>query len=110
MLLSTRFWRDIWVGSQPLKDVFPRLFSVSVAKEILVAEARVQVDGLWCWKVDWRRALFDWELDLYHNLLEVIGGVVLSEEVDRWIWAEEGDGNFSVKSCYNMLVRLETPV
>jgi hypothetical protein len=107
---STRFWRDIWVGSQPLKDVFPRLFSVSVAKEILVAEARVQVDGLWCWKVDWRRALFDWELDLYHNLLEVIGGVVLSEEVDRWIWAEEGDGNFPVKSCYNMLVRLETPV
>jgi hypothetical protein len=53
--------------------------------------------------------LFDWELDLYHNLLEVIGGVVLSEEGDRWIWAEDGDGNFSVKSCYNMLVRLETP-
>jgi hypothetical protein len=106
---STRFWRDIWVGNLPLMDVFPRLFSVSVSKEISVAEARVQVDGLWCWKVDWRRVLFDWELDLYHNLLEVIGGVVLSEEGDRWIWAEDGDGNFSVKSCYNMLVRLETP-
>jgi hypothetical protein len=106
---STRFWSDIWVGSQPLKDVFPRLFSVSVAKDLLVAEARVWVDGLWCWKVDWRRALFDWELELYQNLLEAIGGVVLSEVDDRWTWAEEGDGSFSVKSCYNMVVRLETP-
>ncbi|KAK2400342.1 hypothetical protein QL285_050052 [Trifolium repens] len=108
--LSTRFWRDIWVGNRPLKDVFPRLFSVSVSKELSVAEAWVRVEGLWCWVVDWRRALFDWELDLYHNLLQVIGDVVLSEEEDRWIWAEEGEGNFSVKSCYNLLARLGTPV
>jgi hypothetical protein len=29
----TSFWDDIWVGNLPLKDRFPRLFSISTQKE-----------------------------------------------------------------------------
>ncbi|MCI22238.1 F-box family protein, partial [Trifolium medium] len=40
---------------------------------------------------------------------EVIRGASLLADEDRWIWVEEGDGMFSVKSCYNLLSRLVTP-
>jgi hypothetical protein len=48
-------------------------------------------------------------MDLYHNQLELIRGASLSAEEDKWIWVEDGDGIFSVKSCYNLLSRLVTP-
>jgi hypothetical protein len=36
-----------------------------------------------------RHCLFDWEMDIYHNLLELIRGASLSAEEDKWIWVEE---------------------
>jgi hypothetical protein len=91
---KTLFWRDIWVGDRPLKEVFPRLFSVSTSKDLLVSEAGAWAGGQWRWEVAWRRNLFDWELDLYHNMLEAIGGISISEAEDRWIWSENEDGFF----------------
>jgi hypothetical protein len=35
---DTIFWHDTWVGVQPLKEVFPRLFLVSTQKECSVSE------------------------------------------------------------------------
>jgi hypothetical protein len=35
---DTIFWHDTWVGVQPLKEVFPRLFLVSTKKECSVSE------------------------------------------------------------------------
>jgi hypothetical protein len=104
--VTTQFWRDVWDGSQPLKDVFPCLFCVSASKDLLVSDAGSWVGGRWNWAVVWRRNLFEWETELYHNLLEVIRGTSLSGDVDNWIWVEDGDGTFSVKSCYNLLSRL----
>jgi hypothetical protein len=34
----TSFWADKWIGELPLKDRFPRLFSISNQKEASVAE------------------------------------------------------------------------
>jgi hypothetical protein len=105
---KTLFWRDIWVGDRPLKDVFPRLFSVSTSKDLLVSEAVAWEEGRWRWEVAWRRNLFGWELDLYHNMLESFRGISISEVEDKWIWTEDDDGIFSVKSCYNLLARLDS--
>jgi hypothetical protein len=104
--VTTQFWRVVWVGSQPLKEVFPRLFSVAASKDLLVSDAGSWVGGWWCWAVEWRRNLFEWELELYQNLLEVICGTSMSGAADNWVWIEAGDGVFSVKSCYNLLSRL----
>jgi hypothetical protein len=62
--------------------------------------------GDYCWAVEWRRNLFEWELELYQNLLEVICGTSLSGAADNWVWIEADDGVFSVKSCYNLFSRL----
>jgi hypothetical protein len=53
---QTRFWEDVWVGNSTLCDRFPRLFSISVQNQALVASLRspVEVDG---WNLLWRRRL-----------------------------------------------------
>jgi hypothetical protein len=37
---STSFWLDIWVGNSPLKDRFPRLYSISNKKDAMVADTK----------------------------------------------------------------------
>jgi hypothetical protein len=90
---TTQFWRDV------SKRCVPRLFSVSAYKDLLrVSDAGVWVAGRWIWSLEWRRYLFDWERDLYHNLLEVICGASLSAAEDKWILVEDGDG--MIRDCY----------
>jgi hypothetical protein len=36
--MSTRFWRDVWLGDSPLCFKFPRLFSLSEQKDYCVGE------------------------------------------------------------------------
>ena len=35
---KTEFWNDVWIGDKPLKEIFPRLFSISKGKKLSVAE------------------------------------------------------------------------
>jgi hypothetical protein len=30
---TTRFWKDVWVGNQPLQQRFPRLYGISTQQE-----------------------------------------------------------------------------
>ncbi|MCI12865.1 putative non-LTR retroelement reverse transcriptase, partial [Trifolium medium] len=80
---QTKFWRDIWVGTVPLQDKFPRLFSVSTQKDCNVVDLREMVEGVVNWRFVWRRRLFVWEENLVMELLEIINQVVLSEECDK---------------------------
>jgi hypothetical protein len=45
----TSFWWDTWVGALPLKDRFPRLFSISNQKHASVAEVRNPDAGVVVW-------------------------------------------------------------
>jgi hypothetical protein len=56
--VTTQFWSDVWVGSRPLKEVFPRPFCVSASKDLLVSDAGSWVGGRWCWAVAWHHNLF----------------------------------------------------
>jgi hypothetical protein len=59
--MLTRFWRDVWIGDSPLCIKFPRLFSLSLQKDVCVGEfLKVEDDRRW-WNFIWRRNLFQWE-------------------------------------------------
>jgi hypothetical protein len=51
----TSFWVDNWIGDSPLKDRFPRLFSISNQKEASVAEIWDPGIGEFGWRFNWRR-------------------------------------------------------
>ncbi|XP_015954715.1 uncharacterized protein LOC107479077 [Arachis duranensis] len=81
----TLFWVDNWVQGGPPKVIFPRLFSISNQQGSMIGDCGFW-DGLeWIWNFQWRRELFQWELELVHQLLErlrlVLQSETLSEEV-----------------------------
>jgi hypothetical protein len=102
---QTSFWKDCWVGSVPLCQSFPRLFSISLQQEASVA-------SIWCpngisnWKLIWRRRLFVWETALLDELLLLLRAVTLSQEADGWGWRPEQGGEYTVKSTYDFVSSL----
>jgi hypothetical protein len=104
--MQTRFWWDIWNGGIPLKDRFPRLFSISNQQNASVAEMYNNNIGGERWLFTWRRRFFVWESELFEELKDSIYGTVLSESEDCWCWRPENDAVFSVKSTYNLVSSL----
>ncbi|GAU32684.1 hypothetical protein TSUD_145580 [Trifolium subterraneum] len=72
------FWKDIWVGDQTLEQRFPRLFGISIQQDEL-------------------------EEALEQELKLVIGNIIITEEIDGWVWRPNVAEGFSVKSLYQSL-------
>ncbi|GAU34179.1 hypothetical protein TSUD_162800 [Trifolium subterraneum] len=100
----TRFWSDNWIGDVLLCSKFPRLFSLSLQKEATVSEMMVVEGETKSWNFLWRRSLFLWEEERVSQLLSLLENVSLSLEEDKWHWALDPDGCFSVKSAYDSLL------
>ena len=73
---TIKFWEDYWVGDRPLKESFPRLYSVSDSKEMAVSEMGDWISNKnreeFIWMLLWRRELFVWEQGLKRQLMSEI--------------------------------------
>lgn len=58
---DTRFWLDPWVGDGCLKDLFPRLYSISISRTGSVASMGFWNGDNWQWAFVWRRRFFSLE-------------------------------------------------
>jgi hypothetical protein len=74
--VTTLFWSSIWIGNVPLKVMFPRLYSLSNQKESMVADLLEIQGDLKIWSFDWRRNLFQWELELVSSLTNLLESVM----------------------------------
>jgi hypothetical protein len=106
---NTNFWHDKWVGTQPLKDVFPRLFLISTQKECMVSEVGRWVLGRWEWDFKWRRNLFVWEEERRDMLVNILTPIQLSNSIDAWKCHYSTGGTFSVSSLYCYLSGIIIP-
>jgi len=62
------------------------------------------VNGVWEWKLNWRRGHFAWEEDQVSQLLETISNKRPKlETVGRWVWKDRESASFSVKFAYGLL-------
>ena len=69
-----RFWHDRWIGDNTLKDLYPKLYVCSAAKDACMSEV------LWIpergtvrvWDLRFYRAFEDWELAASYSLLQLI--------------------------------------
>ena len=101
---NVSFWSDSWVISGDLKSRFSRLFSLSESKEANLCDCGIWVNGVWEWKLRWRRIFFTWEEEQARQLLEKISNKRLKLEIgDRWVWKDSETEGYSVKSAYEIL-------
>jgi hypothetical protein len=106
---ATSFWNEIWVGTQSLRERFPRLYGISLQKEEVIGNVGVVADGEWHWNLQWRRNLFVWEEVQYRDFLDAIETFVPSDQVDRWLWMGDDLYGFSENSAYLSLVIESNP-
>lgn len=101
---ASSFWDGWWSGDQALKEVFPRLYQLSLKKEGTVAEMGSWEGGIWRWKLDWRRDLREWEKEGETNLLNFLSNFVLREDLpDRWRWRGRSGDSYTVKEAYKAI-------
>lgn len=102
------FCNDMWVGSQPLKRLFPRLFLVSDRQEERVGDFGSWVDG-WCtWSLPWRHQLFVWEESLERDLLQLILLISLKPKADQWGWLGDSTRVFAFQSAYESIMEMSS--
>nr|GEU37600.1 putative reverse transcriptase domain-containing protein [Tanacetum cinerariifolium] len=103
--MDTCFWYDNWLGDKPLKDHFPRLFTLELNKEVTIAD-KVQgvVSSLFRRPVRARS-----EYQHLTDLNSLMESVSLFHSCDKWICNLSGDGEFRVKEVRNLLDNLFFP-
>lgn len=51
-------WEDKWMGIQPLKEVYPRLYLISNDEGKLMQQVGSWSETGWSWNLEWRRSTF----------------------------------------------------
>ncbi|GJW74853.1 RNA-directed DNA polymerase, eukaryota [Tanacetum coccineum] len=90
---ATRFWEDFWIGTRPLKDLFPRVWALDQESEPMVCDRiHLMRDGSWlrhCPRGGVEREQWD-------ALISLVQAHIVSDQMDRWLWSANDPGVFSV--------------
>ncbi|GKA19247.1 RNA-directed DNA polymerase, eukaryota, reverse transcriptase zinc-binding domain protein, partial [Tanacetum coccineum] len=90
---ATCFWEDLWIGTRPLKDLFPRVWALDQEFEPMVCDRiHLMRDGSWlrhCPRGGVEREQWD-------ALISLVQTHIVSDQMDRWLWSADGSGVFSV--------------
>ncbi|GJU13118.1 RNA-directed DNA polymerase, eukaryota [Tanacetum coccineum] len=97
--LRTNFWKEVWIGDNPLCVLFPRIFALETNKDF-----RWPFVNCFVTLVSLRRPVRGGSESSQLSLLqEYIEGTILSSLEDRWVWDLNGEGVFCVKDVRNLL-------
>jgi hypothetical protein len=103
------FWKEKWIGAEPLRDYVPALFNISRQQDYCIAAMGKWERDVWRWQFKWASDLSTAEVDLLHDLKMVIDQVQPRRDIiDRRKWIPHGVGLFSVQSAYSSLMDLSS--
>ena len=95
-----RFWEDLWWGDQPLGVRYPRLLRV-VTDENIPISSILGSTRPFSWNFNFRRNLFDSEIEDLESLMRSLDRLHLSHLVlDMRSWSLSPSGLFTVKSFF----------
>ncbi|KAH1193898.1 hypothetical protein GmHk_19G054826 [Glycine max] len=99
------FWKDKWrEGDLSLKDKYPSLYNVSTQQNHLINSMGILVDNRWEWKFQWRRNLFDHEVDMAVAFMADIAEFQIQPASrDLLLWGLDTGGPYSTKAAYSFL-------
>ena len=105
---QVRMWEDIWVCNQALKEKFPRTYSLFMCKDSMIVDVgdSVSIDNreFFKWNLLWRREMFEWEKELYKQLLDILNSVKWKRYTpDHWNWIADDSSKYTVRSGFEVL-------
>lgn len=100
---ESRWWKDIKViGTSTYGIRFWDNLYWEVGNEI--AFPNEWINGIWVWRLEWRRLWFEWEKPMVKNVISFIElAKILNHKDDNWKWCKYEDYNFTVKSAYEII-------
>jgi len=83
---------------------FPRLYQISRQQNQLINQVGSVTNQGWEWKFNWRRSLFDSEVEMADTFLGEIPQQLLEfHKEDTWIWKFDSSGYYSTSSGYKLI-------
>lgn len=55
------------------------------------------------WNFQWRRGFFDWEQELYEDIIKILSQFPLDQGCEKISWTFNNSGLFTTKSFYEQL-------
>jgi hypothetical protein len=99
------FWKDKWLRTLSMRDLFPDLYSKTNRPEGSVAHMGQWNGDVWQWELGWNDELTATETENALYLLSLLHSVQLRRnERDRRRWVAHPAGLFSVQSAYTALM------
>jgi hypothetical protein len=95
------FWKDIWIGEEPLSVRFPTLFEKSSDTDLNIAQAYTK-EGWW---IPFRRNLDQEDAQAWRELCNLVEEIELEDAPAQISWRLELSGVFSTKSLYLALCK-----
>ncbi|XP_027348043.1 uncharacterized protein LOC113859477 [Abrus precatorius] len=79
---KTTFWHDVWSGDQPLKQVYLRLFRLSLQQgDLINTMGACNEIGYWSWNWYWSRPMIDREERMRLEMVESFSNFSLLQNV-----------------------------
>jgi hypothetical protein len=95
-----RFWKDIWIGPNTLREQYPNLYYIVRTKDDTIAKVLSTIPL----NISFKRSLVEANLQSWHNLVMRIVQVHLNDRPDIFRWSLKSDGQFSVSAMYSALL------
>nr|GFA28362.1 RNA-directed DNA polymerase, eukaryota, reverse transcriptase zinc-binding domain protein [Tanacetum cinerariifolium] len=92
---NTGYWEDCWIEGDSLRNRFPCLYTLESCKRITVGEKMRQPSLEFSFL---RNTIGGVEQEQLGDLVTLMHDVSLSPMADRWTWALENSGEFTVSS------------
>lgn len=100
--VKIRFWTDLWMGDECLKQKFPFFFSCCNNKDRVLVEFSSNTG---C-HMNFTRNMNDWEIDDFCLLILQLDYTHIDQSKrDSLVWIASNDVTVSVKKCYNLLIK-----
>ncbi|MCI01226.1 putative ribonuclease H protein, partial [Trifolium medium] len=101
------FWKEKWIGSEPLRAAFPTLYVKSSQQDDCIADMGKWENDSWSWNLSWTATLSVEETAAAGELLLILEEIKpCMDVVDRRKWIPQAAGSFSVQSSYTVMQNL----
>ena len=100
-----KFWEDKWTGGDSqLAEKYRRLYTISDQQHQSIQQLGAFNEEGREWHLQWRRPLFDSEIEMAVAFLQEVEGFRISpDSQDQWVWAAEPNGRYSARSAYRVI-------